>query len=80
LGQDAGAEAGDTSTRLADRVADFERSIIAGALLASNGSLKTVYETLGVSRKTLYEKMQKYGLDRREFAVEPGSKAPNDEN
>jgi two-component system C4-dicarboxylate transport response regulator DctD len=80
LGQDHDLVAGDSSTRLADRVADFERSIIAGALLASNGSLKTVYETLGVSRKTLYEKMQKYGLDRHEFAIESGPKPPNEEN
>lgn len=47
---------------LADRVADFEKSIIAGALLAHRGSLKPVYESLSISRKTLYEKMQKYGL------------------
>lgn len=47
---------------LADRVADFEKSIIAGALLAHRGSLKPVYESLNISRKTLYEKMQKYGL------------------
>jgi two-component system, NtrC family, C4-dicarboxylate transport response regulator DctD len=27
--------------------------------------LRKVYEALGISRKTLYEKMQKHGLDRR---------------
>jgi two-component system C4-dicarboxylate transport response regulator DctD len=52
--------------RLADRVAAFERSLIAGALHAHGGALKPVYEALGISRKTLYEKMQRYGLDRRE--------------
>ncbi|MCJ1899432.1 MULTISPECIES: sigma-54 dependent transcriptional regulator [Paracoccus] len=51
--------------RLADRVAAFERSLIAGAIAAHDGKLRPVYETLGISRKTLYEKMQKYGLDRR---------------
>ncbi|WP_421580127.1 sigma-54-dependent transcriptional regulator [Shinella sp. M31] len=50
--------------RLADRVASYERGLIAGALAAHGGSLKPVYEQLGVSRKTLYEKMQKYGLDK----------------
>lgn len=50
--------------RLADRVASYERGLIAGALAAHGGSLKPVYEHLGVSRKTLYEKMQKYGLDK----------------
>ncbi|MCR6498080.1 sigma-54 dependent transcriptional regulator [Shinella sp. CPCC 101442] len=50
--------------RLADRVASYERGLIASALAAHGGSLKPVYEQLGVSRKTLYEKMQKYGLDK----------------
>lgn len=56
--------------RLADRVADYERSLIASALASSGGNLKTVYETLGVSRKTLYEKMQKFGLDKRDFGAD----------
>ena len=41
------------------------KSVISGALLAHAGSLKAVYESLGISRKTLYEKMQRYGLDKR---------------
>jgi two-component system C4-dicarboxylate transport response regulator DctD len=57
--------AGPEALRLADRVAGFERSVIAGAISAHRGHLRGVYESLGVSRKTLYEKMQKYGLDRR---------------
>jgi two-component system, NtrC family, C4-dicarboxylate transport response regulator DctD len=51
--------------RLTERVASFERSVIAGAISAHNGHLRKVYESLGMSRKTLYEKMQKHGLDRR---------------
>ena len=64
LGLDPDGESppGATASTLADRVADFEKSIIAGALLAHRGSLKPVYESLNISRKTLYEKMQKYGL------------------
>ena len=61
-------DASDGSQRLADRVAEYERKIIASALLAHGGSLKPVYESLGLSRKTLYEKMQKYGLSRHENA------------
>ncbi len=57
--------AGPEANRLADRVAGFERSVIAGAIAAHRGHLRKVYESLGVSRKTLYEKMQKHGLDRR---------------
>lgn len=50
--------------RLADRMADFERSVIAGAIAAHGGRLRPVYEALGISRKTLYDKMQRHGLDR----------------
>lgn len=65
-----GAEAGDTPTdgqRLSERVSDFERGVIENALIAHAGSLKPVYESLGLSRKSLYEKMQKYGLDRARY-------------
>ncbi len=51
--------------RLADKVGAYERGIIASALAAHGGSLRPVYELLGISRKTLYEKMQKYGLDKK---------------
>lgn len=60
----------DGPSRLADRVADFEKGVISGALLAHGGSLKPVYESLGISRKTLYEKMQRYGLDKRYLGQE----------
>lgn len=51
--------------RLADKVAAYERGVIASALAAHGGSLRPVYEQLGISRKTLYEKMQRYGLDKK---------------
>jgi two-component system C4-dicarboxylate transport response regulator DctD len=56
---------GPEAPRLADRVAGFERAVIAAAIASHGGHLRRVYETLGISRKTLYEKMQKHGLDRR---------------
>lgn len=65
LGLDWLDGADPAAPRLADRVAEFERSVIAAAIVAHRGRLRAVYESLGVSRKTLYEKMQKYGLDRR---------------
>jgi len=64
---------GGAGARLADRMADYERSLIAGAIAAHGGRLKPVYETLGISRKTLYEKMQKHGLDRRLIVDSPDS-------
>ncbi|TMV67425.1 sigma-54-dependent Fis family transcriptional regulator, partial [Thioclava sp. BHET1] len=57
--------------RLAEQVDSFERTVIAGALGAAGGSLRTTYEILGVSRKTLYEKMQKHGLSRQDFLAGP---------
>ncbi len=64
LGLDWMEGTGPVTPRLADRVAGFERSVIAGAIAAHGGHLRMVYESLGISRKTLYEKMQKHGLDR----------------
>ncbi len=61
------AAAGDMA-RLADRVAAFERAEIERALIAHGGALKPVYESLGLSRKTLYEKMQKLGIDKAQFS------------
>jgi len=55
----------DGQGRLADKVAAFERNLIAGEIAAHGGALRPVYESLGISRKTLYEKMQKYGLDKK---------------
>jgi two-component system C4-dicarboxylate transport response regulator DctD len=64
LGLDWLDQGGSGPALLAERVAGFERSVIAGAIAAHRGHLRRVYESLGISRKTLYEKMQKHGLDR----------------
>jgi two-component system, NtrC family, C4-dicarboxylate transport response regulator DctD len=64
--RETGAAIGrEDSGRLADKVAAYERGIIAGAIAAHGGTLRPVYEMLGISRKTLYEKMQKYGLEKK---------------
>ena len=49
------------------QVAAHEKSLIAAALRAHNGSIKDTYTDLGISRKALYEKMQKHGLIRENF-------------
>jgi two-component system C4-dicarboxylate transport response regulator DctD len=58
------------SQRLADRVAAFERREIEAALAAHGGILKAVYESLGLSRKSLYEKIQKLGIDKTAFIAD----------
>ena len=72
LSTHAGAQTTETTNgdlRLTDRVAEFEKDVISAALVAHGGSLKPVYEQLGISRKTLYEKMQRYGLDKKQLGA-----------
>lgn len=58
----AGTEPGLTGT-LADQVRQFERRVIAQALEAAGGNRTQAAQSLGISRKTLWEKMRLYGLD-----------------
>ncbi|MDX1715581.1 MAG: sigma-54 dependent transcriptional regulator [Anderseniella sp.] len=67
LETEAGELAAGLPGKLADRMAAFEKAVLMAELQASNGSLRTVYERLGLSRKTLYEKMQRHGLKREDF-------------
>lgn len=71
---DAGRDlpgAGAGIGRLSERVARFERAEIERALAAHGGRLKPAQETLGLSRKTLYEKMQRLGIDKSRFRPRP---------
>jgi two-component system C4-dicarboxylate transport response regulator DctD len=70
LGSDTIATKPSETGRLAERVATFEQREIEAALTAHKGSLRPVYEQLGLSRKSLYEKMQKYGIDKAQFGDE----------
>ena len=74
LGTAPQAAGADRPQRLADRVAGFEKREIEAALAAHGGALRPVYEALGLSRKTLWEKMQKHGIDKAAFG------APEDED
>ncbi len=49
------------------QVDSFERHLIEQALAASNGSIKDVMDSLALPRKTLYDKMRKYGLDKSDY-------------
>lgn len=53
-----------SSTPLAERIATIEKLLISNEIARNNGNLKASYEQLGISRKTLYDKMQKYGLSK----------------
>ena len=52
---------------LADQMAEFEKSLIEQALNHHQGSIKQTMLQLQLARKTLYDKMQKYGLDKDNY-------------
>jgi two-component system C4-dicarboxylate transport response regulator DctD len=48
-------------------VAEFERTIIENALRAAGGNIARLEQSLGTPRKTLYDKLSRYGLRPRDF-------------
>jgi two-component system C4-dicarboxylate transport response regulator DctD len=52
---------------LPEQVECFERGLIEQQLKATHGSIKETMAVLGLPRKTLYDKMKKYGLDRDDY-------------
>lgn len=54
----------EENATLAEKVSHYERSVIAAELSTQKGSVKKTYESLGLSRKALYQKMKKYQLDK----------------
>ena len=52
---------------LSEHVEAFERALIEQALAETGGIIKDTMELLGLARKTLYDKMQKYGLDKTAY-------------
>ncbi|MFT5698248.1 MAG: two-component system C4-dicarboxylate transport response regulator DctD [Desulforhopalus sp.] len=57
----------DQDQSLVQQVDMFERSMIEQALASSSGSLKEVMEVLNLPRKTLYDKMRKFGLKKADY-------------
>ena len=52
---------------LPQHVEAFEKSLIEQALDNCNGVIQETMQQLGLPRKTLYDKMQKYGLDKNQY-------------
>jgi len=52
---------------LAEQVAEFEKTILEQSLIDTGGSIKETMLNLQLARKTLYDKMQKYGLSKEEY-------------
>ena len=55
-------EAGDDGARLPDRVAAYEASLIRAALDEHGGNAQAASDALGIPRRTLSEKIARYGL------------------
>lgn len=53
-----------TGRSLPETVDSFERALIQNALRDNQGSIKDTLVDLKIGRKTLYDKMKKYGLDK----------------
>ncbi len=52
---------------LPEKVERFEKMLIEEALALSGGGIKEALALLGLPRKTLYDKMRKYQLDKQDF-------------
>ncbi len=52
---------------LPQQVDAFERAILEQTLADYNGCIKDVMAALSIPRKTLYDKLRKYGLDKKDF-------------
>lgn len=56
--------------KLKDMVEGVEEQYIVKTMAKCRGNMVQVHQTLGISRKCLYDKMSKYGLDIRSFRQE----------
>ena len=66
LAERAGTMAARSSS-LRGMVADFERSVLEDALREAGGQVEEVQRMLSVKRKTLYDKLARYGLSARDY-------------
>ncbi|GDY26808.1 C4-dicarboxylate ABC transporter [Agarivorans sp. Toyoura001] len=70
MGEDAAfneANNDQQSLNLAEQLFRFERTLLQDALQRHKGQLKVVQEELQIGRKTLYEKMKKYQLEKGDY-------------
>ena len=70
--------AGVSKISLAQQVDAFERRVIERSLAEAGGRISEVMEQLDIPRRTLSEKMTRFGIDRRRF-VDPNRQNSADE-
>jgi two-component system C4-dicarboxylate transport response regulator DctD len=54
---------------LPERLESYEAQLIRDALTHHKGDVRATLETLGIPRKTFYDKLQRYGINRSSFEV-----------
>jgi two-component system, NtrC family, C4-dicarboxylate transport response regulator DctD len=76
------APAEETRRPLAEQVEAFERAVIERSLAETGGRINAVMERLAIPRRTLSEKMARFGLERRAFveADRPNTADDNEAN
>lgn len=57
----------ENNLTLNDQLNSFEKTIIEQELIRQRGDIKNTYLALGIPRQTLYYKIQKYGLNRKNY-------------
>jgi two-component system C4-dicarboxylate transport response regulator DctD len=63
-----GEDSSATPMTLPERVDRFEADTIRQTLADHGGDVKSTVEALSIPRKTFYDKLQRHGISRRDFA------------
>jgi two-component system C4-dicarboxylate transport response regulator DctD len=53
--------------RLREEMEKKEKEVIHAALKECRGEINATWQALGISRRALYERMKKYGLDKESY-------------
>jgi two-component system C4-dicarboxylate transport response regulator DctD len=56
-----------TPGRLREEVEKVEKAVIEAALKECHGEINATWQSLGISRRALYERMKRYGLDKESY-------------
>lgn len=55
---------------LPEKIERYERDLIRETLAAHDGDVRQTIESLGIPRKTFYDKLQRHGINRTDYVVE----------
>jgi len=69
--EETAPEAPETEATLPQRLERYEADLIREALARHQGDIKATLQTLGIPRKTFYDKLQRHGIDRGVYLIPP---------